>query len=154
MAFAHADHSDAAPANFIVFGQMGAGKSSLVNLIAGKKLAKTSSGATSCTFDSTKYKIRLPDSQREINIYDTAGLDEPNMNNATYIDPIVKAHKLIFSLQGEGGVHGLIFCLRGDRITNTVQRNYSLFYDVLCQKQVPISLIFTGLEHERDMDKW
>jgi 50S ribosomal subunit-associated GTPase HflX len=67
----HADHSDAAPANFIIFGEMGAGKSSLVNLIAGKPVAVSSSGAMSCTLDSTVYTIRLPDYQREVNLYDT-----------------------------------------------------------------------------------
>jgi len=76
------------------------------------------------------------------------------MNNATYLDAVAKAHELILSLQEKGGIHGLIFCIRGGRISDTVQRNYSLFYEFLCQKQVPISLVFTGLEHERDMDSW
>ncbi|OAX37656.1 hypothetical protein K503DRAFT_771279 [Rhizopogon vinicolor AM-OR11-026] len=155
MASTHADHSDAAPANFIIFGEMGAGKSSLVNLIAGKQLATASSGAISCTLDSTQHNIRLPDSQCEVNLYDTAGLNEPSMNNATYIDAAAKAYELILSLQENGGIHGLIFCIRGGRISDTVQKNYSLFYEVLCQKQVPISLVFTGLENEPDdMDNW
>ncbi|OAX33001.1 hypothetical protein K503DRAFT_701153 [Rhizopogon vinicolor AM-OR11-026] len=155
MASTHADHSDAAPANFIIFGEMGVGKSSLVNLIAGKQLATASSSATSVTLDSTQYKIRLPDSEREVNLYDTVGLNESRMDNATYIDAATKARELLLSLQEKEGVHGLIFCLRGCRISDTVQKNYSLFHEFMCQKQVPISLVFTGLENEQDdMDNW
>jgi len=57
--------------NFIVFGEMGVGKSSLINLIAGKDLAIASSSATSCTLQSTEYKVKLHDSQYEVNLYDT-----------------------------------------------------------------------------------
>jgi putative ribosome biogenesis GTPase RsgA len=57
--------------NFIIFGEMGVGKSSLINLIAGANLATASSGVTRCTLQSTEYKVRLHDSQYEVNLYDT-----------------------------------------------------------------------------------
>jgi hypothetical protein len=82
-----------------------------------------------------------------------AGLNEPTMSNANYVDALVKAHKLIQSLQEKGGIHGLLFCMRG-RISNTVQQNYRLFYEFLCQKQVPVALVITGLENEPNMDDW
>ena len=162
----------APPPNFIIFGEMGAGKSSLINLISGKDLAKTSSGAISCTLQSTEYKVWLPDSQCEVNLYDTAskiivshsglltktmqaGLNEPTMNNANFADAIGNAHDLIVSLQTKGGIHGLLFCIRGGRISETVQRNYKLFYEFLCQEKVPLALVITGLENEPDeMDAW
>jgi len=65
--FANSSHA----ANFIIFGEIGVGRSSLINLIAGEKLATTSSGATSCTLQSTKYKVKLHDCQCEVNLYDT-----------------------------------------------------------------------------------
>jgi hypothetical protein len=84
-----------------------------------------------------------------------AGLNEPNLNNAAYQDATTKARELILSLREKGGVHGLIFCFRGGRISETVQRNYSLFYESLCQKEVPLALIITGLENEQgDMDNF
>ncbi|OJA09840.1 hypothetical protein AZE42_10825, partial [Rhizopogon vesiculosus] len=83
-----------------------------------------------------------------------AGLKDPSMNG-TYLDAVAKAHELILFLQEKGGIHGLILCIRGGRISDTVQKNYSLFYEILYQKQVPISLVFTGLENEQgDMDNW
>jgi len=69
MAGTFADSSHAP--NFIIFGEMGVGKSSLINLIAGENLAIASSGATSCTLQSTEYKVKLRDSQCEVNLYDT-----------------------------------------------------------------------------------
>ena len=84
-----------------------------------------------------------------------AGLNEPTMNNTSYLDAIGNAHDLIVSLQKKGGVHGLLFCIRGGRISDTVQRNYTLFYEFLCQERVPLTLIITGLENEPDdMDSW
>jgi putative ribosome biogenesis GTPase RsgA len=59
------------PPNFIIFGEMGVGKSSLINLIAGKDVTKTSSGAQSCTLDSTEHTINLADYQLNVHLYDT-----------------------------------------------------------------------------------
>jgi serine/threonine protein kinase len=59
------------PRNFIIFGEMGVGKSALVNLIAGEQLAKSSSGTQSCTLESTEYPIRLSDPMLNVNLFDT-----------------------------------------------------------------------------------
>ena len=84
-----------------------------------------------------------------------AGLNEPTMNNASYLDAVAKAHELILSLQEKGGVHGLLFCIRGGRVSETLQKNYSLFHEFLCQGKVPLALVITGLENEQhDMDSW
>lgn len=84
-----------------------------------------------------------------------AGLNEPTMNNANYLDAVARAHELILSLQNKGGVHGLLFCIRGGRVSDTMQRNYKLFNEFLCQGKVPISLVITGLENEQgEMDSW
>lgn len=60
-----------APLNFIVFGEMGVGKSSLVNLLAGKIVAKSSSGLKSCTLESTEYTIASSEHQLNIRLFDT-----------------------------------------------------------------------------------
>ncbi|KAG0697665.1 P-loop containing nucleoside triphosphate hydrolase protein [Suillus ampliporus] len=140
--------------NFVVFGEMGVGKSSLINLIAGEQRAESSSGTQSCTLESTQYQIRLSDPQLDVNLFDTAGLDSPTMNNTSYLDALVKAHELIVSLKNQGGVHGLLFCMKGGRVSSTMQQNYRLFYEFLCQEQVPLALVVTNLENEADMDEW
>jgi hypothetical protein len=81
-----------------------------------------------------------------------AGLNEPNMNYANYLDAITKARRLIVE---KGEVRGLLFCIRGGRISETMQKNYSLFYKFLCEEKVPLALVITGLENEPDdMDNW
>jgi predicted GTPase len=60
-----------APLNFIVFGEMGVGKSSLINLVAGKTLAKSSAGLKSCTLESTEYTIVSSEPQLNIKLFDT-----------------------------------------------------------------------------------
>ncbi|OAX36698.1 hypothetical protein K503DRAFT_694673, partial [Rhizopogon vinicolor AM-OR11-026] len=120
----------ASPSNFIIFGEICVGKSSVINLIAGKRLATVHSSAMACTLESAEYQLRLPASdsrpgfEYDINIYDTPGLNDPSMNNAHYLDTVTKAHELIISLENKGGIHGLLYCIRGGRISDTVQRNY------------------------------
>ncbi|KAG1731284.1 hypothetical protein EDB19DRAFT_1340567 [Suillus lakei] len=137
--------------NFIIFGEAGVGKSSLVNLITGDQLAKSSSGAQSCTLQSTEYPVTFSDPQLNVNLFDTVGLDSPTMNNAGYLDALAKAHELIVSLRNRGGVHGLLFCMKAGRVSNTVQQNYKLFFEFLCQEQVPLALVVTNLENEESM---
>ncbi|KAI6026371.1 P-loop containing nucleoside triphosphate hydrolase protein, partial [Pisolithus microcarpus] len=128
--------------NIILFGETGVGKSSVINLIAGRPVAKVSPDADGCTMNSTDYQFTI--GSRKITIWDTVGLEEPQMG----------AHGLIQKLSNAGGVDLLLFCIRGNRITATTQSNYRLFYEVLCDKQVPIALVITHLEREHRMEDW
>jgi len=138
--------------NIVLFGETGVGKSSVINLIAGKDVAKVSSDVDGCTMASTAYNISLRN--QNIRIFDTVGLEEPQMGVNGYLAAIEKAYQLIISLSEAGGVHLLLFCMRGGRITATVQSNYRLFCEFLCNKKVPVALIFTGLERETVMEDW
>ncbi|KIJ67505.1 hypothetical protein HYDPIDRAFT_127534 [Hydnomerulius pinastri MD-312] len=138
--------------NVVLFGEAGAGKSSVINLIAGKHLAETSPGANICTMDSTAYKVTLE--SWDFCLYDTVGLVDPDFGVNGYLGAIEKAVTLIRSLGAAGGVHLLLYCLRGGRITKTMQSHYRLFHEVLCDKKVPIALVVTHLENEVNMEDW
>ncbi|KAF9222609.1 P-loop containing nucleoside triphosphate hydrolase protein [Gyrodon lividus] len=138
--------------NVILFGETGVGKSSVINLIAGKQVANVSPDVDGCTMDFKDYVI--PVEGRVVNIWDTVGLEEPEMGVNGYLAAIEKAYALICKLSEVGGVDLLLFCIRGSRITATTQSNYRLFYEVLCNRQVPIALVVTNLERERDMEEW
>jgi len=140
--------------NVILFGETGVGKSSVINLMAGRRIAETSLDAEGCTMNSKDYKFNLPHSNRPIKLWDTVGLNEPQMGVNGYYDAIVKAYALIRKLSEAGGVDLLLFCIRGNRITATTQSNYRLFYEVLCNKRVPIALVITHLERENPMEVW
>ncbi|KAL4074306.1 P-loop containing nucleoside triphosphate hydrolase protein [Scleroderma yunnanense] len=138
--------------NIILFGETGVGKSSVINLIAGSPIAKTSPDADGCTMRSQSYEFNV--GSRGIKIWDTVGLEEPQMGVNGYYTAIVNAYALIHKLHDAGGVDLLLFCIRGSRITTTIQSNYRLFYEILCDKQVPIALVITHLERENPMEDW
>ncbi|KIJ10293.1 hypothetical protein PAXINDRAFT_86255, partial [Paxillus involutus ATCC 200175] len=140
--------------NIILFGESDVGKSSVINLIAGKEIAKVSSDVDDCTMASTAYDLTVDN--KSIRIFDTVGLEEPEMGVNGYLAAIEKAYQLILSLSEAGGVHLLLLCLRAGRmaITATVESNYRLFCEFLCRNKVPIALVFTGLEREARMEDW
>ncbi|KAG6333250.1 hypothetical protein ID866_5845 [Astraeus odoratus] len=128
------------------------GKSSVVNLIAGKDVAQISGAAEGCTLSSREYVIEL--GPYRFRIWDTVGLDEPATGVTGFFDAIKQAYSLICEVAAAGGINLLLFCLRGGRITAAVQSNYRLFYEVLCEKRVPIGLVITHLENERNMEDY
>ena len=139
--------------NVILFGETGVGKSSVINLMAGAEVASTSTNLEGCTLEATEYSFTLPGGP-SLRIYDTVGLNEPEMGVNTFFGAIEKAHKLITSLHNAGGIDLLIFCIRGNRITGTMQRNYRLFSEFLCEGKVPLAFVVTHLEYEEVMENW
>lgn len=138
--------------NIILFGETGVGKSSVINLIAGRRIADTSPDVQGCTMSFKPYSF--PVNGRTFHIWDTVGLEEPEMGVNGYLPAIEQACDLINQLTRQGGVDLLLFCIRGNRVTATTQSNYRLFYEVLCRSQVPIAVVVTHLEREADMEKW
>ncbi|KAF9235337.1 P-loop containing nucleoside triphosphate hydrolase protein [Melanogaster broomeanus] len=138
--------------NVILFGEMGVGKSSVINLIAGRPVAAVSADYQGRTMSSKEYSFDV--SGRRFHIWDTVGLEELEMGPKDYLNAIEKAHELIRHLSQEGGVDLLLFCIRGNRVNATTQSNYRLFYEVLCGSAVPISLVITHLEREIVMEDW
>ncbi|KAH7923136.1 hypothetical protein BV22DRAFT_1016002, partial [Leucogyrophana mollusca] len=139
--------------NLVVFGESGVGKSSLINICAGEAVAETSSGAIGCTFEFTRYTITIDG--ETFGIWDTVGLDEGTYGKVPAEQAEDKLKKLLQELVKASGVDLLIYCVRGTRMRKVLQKNYALFYSVICRKKVPIVLVVTGLEHHQDdMEGW
>ena len=139
--------------NVILFGETGVGKSSVINLMAGDEVVPTSSNLEACTLEARKYFFTIP-GEMSFSVFDTVGLNEPHMGINTYFGAIEKAHQLITSLHDAGGIDLLLFCIRGGRITTTLQPNYRLFFEFLCEKKVPLAFVVTNLEQEDVMENW
>ncbi|KAG1859570.1 P-loop containing nucleoside triphosphate hydrolase protein [Suillus subalutaceus] len=138
--------------NIVLFGQAGAGKSSLVNLMAGEDVADTSNDMESCTLHWQQYPIQF-DSESYM-VFDTVGLDEPQLDITKYLDAVENAYSLIQNLEKQGGIDLLLFCMRAGRLTETLRNNYRLFHEFLCDKKVPIVVAITYLETEPIMEAW
>ncbi|KAG2091857.1 P-loop containing nucleoside triphosphate hydrolase protein [Suillus discolor] len=139
--------------NVVIFGQTGAGKSLLVNLMAGEDVAKTSSDLERCTTKWQEHLIKFDGGS--YNIFDTVGLQESQSQTLQYLNAVEDTHSLIQKLKRQGGIDLLIFCVRACRLTTTLRSNYRLFNEFLCGKNVPIVMVITYLENEDgEMDAW
>ncbi|KIK56476.1 hypothetical protein GYMLUDRAFT_174155, partial [Collybiopsis luxurians FD-317 M1] len=142
--------------NIVLFGATGSGKSPIVNMLfpSNRAPAPASSAANLVTFGWKPYTI---DAKGErFTIYDTAGLSEGS-NRSLFSKAARKSlESLLLNLSHAGQrVHLLLLCIRAPRITEVVARNYKLFYQAICKRQVPIAVIVTGLEHQTPtMESW
>ncbi|KIK94576.1 hypothetical protein PAXRUDRAFT_121870, partial [Paxillus rubicundulus Ve08.2h10] len=139
--------------NIVVFGESGAGKSSLINVIAGRSDAATSSRAIGCTFEHRKYDVEVHG--KRYAIWDTAGLDEGSHGRVPAERAEENLEQLLRELIRANGIDLLIYCIRGSRLRKALINNYNLFYSAICRKKVPIALVVTGLEnYEGQMEEW
>jgi tRNA U34 5-carboxymethylaminomethyl modifying GTPase MnmE/TrmE len=138
--------------NIVLFGQSGVGKSSVVNLMAGEERAKTSPGTGRCTMQWEEHSIEFDGCTYKV--FDTVGLEEPQLGTKEYLETLVNAYDLIETLKQAGGIDLLLFCVRAGRFTSTIRNNYRLFYEWFCEKKVSIVLVLTGLEREQNMEGW
>ncbi|KAF9233496.1 P-loop containing nucleoside triphosphate hydrolase protein [Melanogaster broomeanus] len=145
-------HAPSKDLQIMLFGETGVGKSSLVNLLAGEAIADVSPDSVACTMHSKEYQFQV--GPTSIRLWDTVGLEEPEKAADGYVGAIEKAIDLIQRLNDTGGISLFLFCIRGNRVTATMQSNYRLFFEVLGRKQVPIALAITHLERETDMEDW
>ncbi|KAG1802457.1 uncharacterized protein BJ212DRAFT_1397669 [Suillus subaureus] len=141
--------------NIVIFGAMGAGKSSLINLIADQSIAKTGSNLRRCTLTWTKYVLpQFFDDGMQCNIFDTMGIENPELEPYEYHRSIKNASRLLRELDACGGTSLLVYCVQKGRDSGALRSNYQLFHEVLYQRRVPIVMVVTGLEDEDVMEEW
>ncbi|KAG1792872.1 hypothetical protein EV424DRAFT_1548576 [Suillus variegatus] len=116
--------------NIVIFGAMGAGKSSLINLIADKNIAQTGSNLKRCTLTWTKYTLpMLFDDEMQHNIFDTMGIENPELEPEEYHRSIKNASRLLRELDACGGTSLLIYCVQKGRDSGALRSNYQLFHE-------------------------
>jgi len=139
--------------NVIVFGETGAGKSSVINMILGSDKAKVGDGALGETFRTTVYPVEI-DGKTYL-LHDTVGLGEHSGGTVDSAKAVGNLYRLVTDLSNSGGVNLLVFVIKCGRLTETIHKNYGLFYQGFCDSQVPVVLVVTGCEDvEPTMDTW
>jgi tRNA U34 5-carboxymethylaminomethyl modifying GTPase MnmE/TrmE len=136
--------------NVLVFGETGVGKSSVINMLEGKEHARVSDSAEGVTLHSESYEKQINGSTFQI--FDTVGLNEGPAAILSAKDAIEGLYRLIRQL--DNGVNLLLYVVRAPRISAIAQKNYEMFHEAFCHKNVPIVIIITGLEDRENMDGW
>src|ERR1700731_1292296 len=137
--------------NVIVFGETGAGKSSVINMLEGGMQAPVSMNLVGMTFASARYLKTIRGST--FTMFDTAGLNETIHGSVPPSRAIEQLYKLVHELRDDG-ISLLVYVMRAPRLKSTMKKNYEIFYDIFCQRSVPIVIIVTGLEVVGDVEKW
>ena len=120
-------------------------------MLSGGSEAKVSSNAIGReTFRHDRYEKSIRGNS--INVFNIVGLGDGNGGIASAEKGIEALYRLMRGL--DDGVSLLVYVVRGPRLSDSIRKNYELFYEIFCEKKVPIVLVITGLEHEEDMDSW
>ncbi|KAG2051268.1 hypothetical protein BDR06DRAFT_865941, partial [Suillus hirtellus] len=142
--------------NIVIFGETGAGKSSLVNLITRQQTAATSSDAMGCTIKTNVYEhdVAIQNKVLKMKLFDTAGLDEGSEGAVPNKEAQKVLKKLLQTLAEQDGIHLLMYCVQGTRESMALRRNYMSLYSKVKGK-VPIVIVVTRLENQNpDMEEW
>lgn len=132
--------------NIIIFGEPGAGKSSVVNMFA--QGSPASIGGYRRLFQSEVYDVCIGGTC--FRLHDITGLGQGELGGHFETEAIARLYQLLCRL--EGGL-SLLICCCFRRLSNTAQ-NWKLFREIICQNKVPVILAITGLEMEENMDDW
>ncbi|CAF1063684.1 unnamed protein product [Rotaria sordida] len=134
----------------LVIGQTGAGKSSVINLLAGKKVATVDDGANGCTFKFETYQCDYNGELFEL--IDTVGLNEGSKGT---VKPKDAMKMLIKFIKGnKRGFSCVLFVMPKGRITESFEKNHMLFYQTLLNGKTPAILFLSHCESDEPMNKW
>jgi hypothetical protein len=119
-------------------------------MLSDHQVATTSNLAVGCTFENNRYHITIDGTQ--YTLWDTAGLNEGEAGSVPAETALHHLGDLVKKLND--GLSLLVYCIRGSRYRDIVKVNYDLFTEIICQGEVPVVVVVTGLENEERMEDW
>ncbi|KAF9236683.1 P-loop containing nucleoside triphosphate hydrolase protein [Melanogaster broomeanus] len=137
--------------NVVIVGEHGIGKSSIINLIAGRNVAKASNDSGACTLEVESYTVSI-DGQ-DFTLWDTPGLEEGSATlvNTRFSDTMLKS---LQQFDGLGGIDLLVYCMHGSRAKTALLNNYKAIRS-LVPSTTPIVAVITRLErYQGCMENW
>ena len=148
--------------NIIVAGEIGVGKSSLINLVVGAERAVVANDASPVTSTMNYYDWETK--SQIFRLWDTPGLLEGLHGSGAQKRAQEALRTLFTDLNESGGVHLLIICIRGlSRVMTATKRTYDLIMKTRDKfsPTTPVVAVITGLEDlsttfdaARAMEEW
>lgn len=139
--------------NIIVCGEPGVAAGRVINLIInGKTIIKPLTDYEREAMAVTPIDATLE--SRNIRIFYIIGPRDPYLDLDIYHTAVRNMYQLVQRAKDSGGIHLVLLCMVGSKVTAAVKTNYRLFYDHICHGQVPMMLIVTGLGKTRRMEDW
>ncbi|KAG8213753.1 hypothetical protein J3R82DRAFT_10462 [Butyriboletus roseoflavus] len=144
--------------NIVILGSLGVGKSSLVNMLTGRAVARVSSDigvahpaiveypiSFSEISGDTSSHLQPPCSDPMLRFYDTLGLEHrPSPWGA------IKAR-----LKRSGGADVVVYCMRRGRLSNEQVAHLRTIRKTFCRGNVPLVLVVIGVDYRRgSTEEW
>ncbi|KAI6011283.1 P-loop containing nucleoside triphosphate hydrolase protein [Pisolithus marmoratus] len=140
---------DDAVLSVMVLGEIGVGKSSVVNLITREDIAKVSADTEVCTRFTTRHEVTVE--SMKVHIWEVSGFNRPKEDlkrNATDFK-----ERLGPILEAKASIDVILLCMRGQKLTVVTERIFKLIDDIFGQS-IPIVLVINHLEREEEMEDW
>jgi predicted GTPase len=156
MLHAHYISQTPSPRNVVFIGETGSGKSSVINLIAGRDHTVVSPDATPCTSNFASYDVSIKGNPYRL--WDTPGLNEASGFFKSFRRKTLVTGSLKGFLQEKrrrGELDLLVFCVRGGRAHTAMSRAYTIFCRATRRIAIPVVIAITHLERvQPTMEAW
>ena len=137
----------------MLFGAVGCGKSSVINLLANKPIAQVFTNIEACTKEPRRYLV--PIGKRQFTLWDTTGFGLPRRGAINPLLPYEQACDLLRNRLN--GVHLILLCASKDDIRSNNHRLRSLYWlikDFFFGGYAPVALVVTHFDTPDDSKKW
>ena len=139
------------PFHAVLLGEHGAGKSSIINLIAGSPVAETTGEFYTCTLNCRSYEVNT--GSHQFLVWDTMGLNGPFQHKPSE-SAIESVARLICNLRRRGDLDLLVFCKEFNWTPPWELQIFRLFKEIICESKIPVAFIITHLENLDPMEEW
>ncbi|KAF8550587.1 hypothetical protein OG21DRAFT_1499712 [Imleria badia] len=128
--------------NVVLFGVLGCGKSSIINLLADQPIAQVSTDVVPCTKRPLWYQMSI--GERRFRLWDTMGFSLARGRDTSPLLPYEQAHAVLRNITD--GVDLILLCVRKDAIFASLGNLYRLINDFFYGGRAPIAIVVTQFD--------
>jgi len=133
----------------IFIGETGSGKSSIINLIAGRPCTSVSPSSSPCTDQFSHYDVTI--GRTSYRLWDTPGLNLPSGAK----DRRRSLTRFLQEKYSNNHLDLLVLCIKGNRVSKVTSQMYATFCHASREFGIPVVIAKTHLEKEMpSMEEW